>query len=95
MQYISSTQGQWLGDVAIQHAGSIEGLFDIAVENDASPTESLLSGTELTIGETVNKRIVNYYERNGITPAGSDAGSEQVVGRGIGTMTVNIDFIIQ
>lgn len=95
MQSIGSTQGQWLGDVAIKHAGNIEGLFELAVKNDASPTESLRAGTELTPSEVQNKRVINYYERNGINPASSDAGSAQVVGRGIGFMTVNIDFILE
>lgn len=95
MQSISSTQGQWLGDVAIKHAGSVEGLFELAVKNDASPTESLKAGTELTPAEIVSKRVINYFERNGINPASSDTGSAQVVGRGIGFMTVNIDFIVE
>lgn len=95
MQSISSTQGQWLGDVAIKHAVSVEGLFELAVKNDASPTESLKAGTELTPAEIVSKRVINYFERNGINPASSDTGSAQVVGRGIGFMTVNIDFIVE
>lgn len=94
MQPINSTQGQWLGDVAIKGSGTIEALFSLAVLNNASPTESLKAGTELTPSEIQNKRVINYYERNRINPASSDAGSAQVVGRGIGNMTVNIDFIV-
>lgn len=94
MQSINSTPGQWLGDVAIKHAGTIEALFELAVKNDISPTESLKPGTELTPSDTQNKRVINYYERNRINPASSDTGSTQVVGRGIGNMTVNIDFIV-
>lgn len=94
MQYINSTQGQWLGDVAIKQAGSIEALFELAVTNNVSPTESLSTGTELMPSPVQNKRVVNYYDRNGINPASSDTGSAQVVARGIGNMTVNIDFIV-
>jgi hypothetical protein len=95
MRFINSTQGQWLGDVAIKHAGGIESVFELAVINDVSLTENLNPGTILTPTVVTNKRVMNYYERNGLIPASSDTGSAQVVGRGIGHMTVNIDFIIQ
>lgn len=94
MQYINSTQGQWLGDVAIKQAGAIEAVFQLAVLNDVSPTESLQPGARLQPSEIINKRVISYYDRNGLNPASSDIGSSQIVGRGIGYMTVNIDFIV-
>lgn len=94
MRNINSTQGQWLGDVAVKEAGTIEALFELAVLNNISPTESLQAGTELTPAMEKNKRVINYFERNGINPASSDTGSAQVVGRGIGSMMINIDFIV-
>lgn len=95
MQSINSTQGQWLGDVAIKHAGAIEALFELAVKNNLSPTESLQAGLLLSPGEIVDRRVINYFDRNGLTPASSDTGAARLVGRGIGFMTVNIDFIIE
>lgn len=94
MRFIESTQGQWLGDVAIKHAGGIEALFELAVINNLSPTENLTPGTQLTPSELVNKRIINYYERNDINPASSDTGAIRVRRRGIGNMTVGIDFTV-
>lgn len=94
MQTIKSTQGQWLGDIAIKESGDISVLFEIAVKNNMSPTESLRIGSGLTPPTIVNKRVTNYLERNAVHPATSDKGSSQVVGRGIGNMTINKDFIV-
>ena len=94
MRNIKSTQGQWLGDVAVKHAGGIDALFELAVLNDVSPTENLTPGTQLTPVTIENKRIVSYYERNNINPASSDTGTSRVRRRGIGNMTVGIDFTV-
>lgn len=94
MQTIKSTQGQCLCDIAIKEAGDISVLFELAVKNNISPTESLRIGSELTPPPVVNKRVINYLERNAARPASSDKGSAQVVGRGIGNMTINKDFIV-
>lgn len=94
MQTIESKQGQWLGDIAVREAGDISALFELAVKNDLSPTESVRIGTLLTPPDIINKRVINYLERNGVQPASSDKGSAQVVGRGIGNMTINVDFIV-
>lgn len=94
MRNIESTQGQWLGDVAIKHAGGIEALFEFAVLNNISPTENLIPGTQLSPTEQVNKRIINYYERNNINPASADTGVTRVRRRGIGNMTIGVDFIV-
>ncbi len=94
MRNIESTQGQWLGDVAVKHAGGIEALFELAVLNNVSPTENLKPGTQITPVAIENKRIVNYYERNDINPASSDTGTTRVRRRGIGNMTIGIDFIV-
>jgi hypothetical protein len=69
MRYIESKQGQWIGDVAIKHAGSIEVLFELAVGNDLSITDDLPAGTELLCATVMDKRIINYMQRNGIEPA--------------------------
>ena len=94
MKSIGSTQGQWLGDVAIKHIGSIEGLFELSLKNGISPTGNLKPGTELIPSQIINERIVSYFKRNGINPATSDTGSAQAISRGIGYMRVNIDFIV-
>lgn len=95
MQSINSTQGQWLGDVAVEHSGTIEALFDLAVSNNISPSEYLQAGTELRPSEMQDKRIMNYYKRNGIKPASSDVGENGLARYGIGVMTINIDFVVR
>lgn len=94
MQNIESKQGQWLGDIAVRESGDISVLFELAVKNNLSPTESLTIGSQLTPPAIANKRVINFLERNNVQPATSDIGSSQVVGRGIGNMTINVNFIV-
>lgn len=94
MHNIECKQGQWLGDIVIKETGDISALFEFAVKNDLSPTETLTIGKQLTPSTVINKRVINYLDRNNVEPASSDKGSARVVGRGIGNMTINVDFIV-
>lgn len=70
MQTIETKAGQWLGDIAVRHAGSIEALFEIAVENNISITDPYFyAGMQLNIPTQLDKRVIKYFERNGIEPA--------------------------
>lgn len=71
MQTINVKTGQNLDDIAIRHAGSIEALFDIAVENNLSITDpdDCRAGDSLIIPAVYDKRVVNYFVRNKIEPA--------------------------
>lgn len=93
MQSISK-QGQWLGDITVREAGSIEGLIDMAVKNEMSATDALEIGTLLQNPDPINKRVINYYKRNDIHPAtASDYKGEQI-GGGIGNMGIEINFVV-
>lgn len=94
MHNIESKQGQWLGDIVVKETGDISALFEFAVKNNLSATETLQIGTQLMPSPATNKRVINYLERNNIVPASSDKGSSRVVGRGIGNMTINVDFLV-
>jgi hypothetical protein len=68
---IISRQGQWLGDIAVREAGSIEAVIEMAVKNNISITGKLALGTELLKPTPINRRVMNYYEINKIFPATS------------------------
>lgn len=91
MRTIKSAQGQWLGDVVVRYAGSLEVLIDVAFDNDLSITDDLLPGTDVII-ETVDKRVVNYLERNAAQPA--TALINKPKGEGVGYWAIEEDFII-
>lgn len=94
MRNIESTQGQWLGDIAVKYTGGIDALFELAVLNNVSPTENLTPGTQLTFVTIEDKRIVSYYEQNNINPASSNTRTSSIRRRGIGNMTIGIDFTV-
>lgn len=93
MQSISK-QGQWLGDITVREAGSIEGLIDMAVKNEISTTDALEIGTSLLNPDPINRRVINYYKRNNIYPATSSDYKEEQIGGGIGNMGIEINFVV-
>jgi hypothetical protein len=60
--------GQSLFDIAIQHCGSAEAAFDLAVLNGVSLTDDISAGIELELPPVVNKNTVNYYANKSISP---------------------------
>ena len=68
---ITSKQGQWLGDIAVREAGSIEAVVEMAIKNNISITGKLPAGAELLKPAPVDRRVMNYYKINGIFPATS------------------------
>lgn len=93
MQIISK-QGQWLGDIAVREAGSIEDVVAMSVQNGLSVTDPLAIGTELLQPESIDKRVMNYYKRNNINVAtASELKDERLFG-GIGNMGIEINFVV-
>lgn len=90
---ITSKQGQWLGDIAMREAGSIEAVVEMAIKNDLSITEKIVAGTSMLKPAPINRRVRNYYNINNIYPA----TVTELAGRsfsGVGYMAVEITFII-
>ncbi len=85
-------ENQSLLDIAIQLGGSLESVFELAVANDVSITESTNPGQTIFINNQSQSQIVDYYRSRGITPATSIIDSRQQ--GGIGYMAVGIDFIV-
>lgn len=91
---IKILKGQSLFDIAIQSAGSIEHIFELAIENNISITESLDAGTQIIVPDNIelNSNVVSYYTRNSLKPATAIAKPMQL--GGIGYMAIEIDFIV-
>ena len=69
MRKITVRDRQTLFDIALQYCGDREAVFEIAKLNDFPVTAELSAGTEVTVPEVINQRVVNYYEINRIVPA--------------------------
>ena len=84
-------------DIAIQHTGTVENSFDIAIANGFSVSDALSAGLFLEIPETLEKEkdIHNYYDAKGIKPATdkTDEGNNEIPTlKGIGYMRIGGDF---
>lgn len=62
---------QSLLDVCLQHTGSIESVFELAMANDLAITDDVQAGQilELPEGIAMDKDILNYYKAKNIQPA--------------------------
>ncbi|GIM53762.1 hypothetical protein [Capnocytophaga cynodegmi] len=88
---------QSLLDTCLQHTGTIESLFDLALANDLSVTDDLTAGQGFEIPNNVekDKDILNYYTAKNIQPAtGFTQTDLQILERleGISIWAINLDF---
>ena len=90
---ITSKQGQWLGDIAVREAGSIEAVVEMAIINDRSITDKMAVGSTLLKPTPIDRRVMNYYKINNIYPATATEPDGKSFG-GIGYMAVEITFIV-
>ncbi len=89
--------GQSLFDLALQTAGSVEAMFDIAERNSLSVTDPLTAGSELVASDAVNKPVFEYYSVNGIKPAtdATIAAMNELRDEGIDFWALEVDFVVQ
>lgn len=88
---------QSLLDVALQHSGNIESIFEIILANDLSLTDEVKAGQTLIMPNIISKDndILSYYTAKKIQPAtGFTAEDKQVLERqeGISIWAINLDF---
>lgn len=97
---ITILHNQSLLDLAIQHTGSVENAFELAVENGLSLTDDLEAGESIkltTHGIRQNKDILGYYQAKKLQPAtGINYQSSTINDKpqGIDYWTVQIDFVV-
>lgn len=60
--------GQSLFDIAIQHCGDVQAVYDIAVLNNMSITDDVELGKYLIVPESFDKDISTYMKQKNITP---------------------------
>lgn len=90
---IEVLNGQSLLDIAVQSAGSVEAVIDIAANNGVGITDMLPTGSVIDIPDVENKQIADYYAANRINPATGELSADLPYG-GIEFMAIEIDFIV-
>lgn len=90
---------QSLLDLAIQHTGSVENAFALAVENGLSLTDELTSGESLSLATydiQQNKDILGYYQAKRLQPATAISQTLTANSRpqGIDYWAIGTEFII-
>ena len=96
---ITALHNQSLLDLALQHTGTIESVFELAEANNLNITDDVQAGTPLYLGEGMGVRdeILAYYTAKNLQPATAfSKEDEQVFERleGISIWAINLDFIV-
>ena len=84
-------------DLAIQHTGSVENAFILALQNGKSLTDDLVAGEQLYLENTKNnKDILSYYQSKKLQPATgvSHTGGSSLQLQGIGYWVLGYEFKI-
>lgn len=96
---ITALHNQSLLDLALQHTGTIESVFEFAEANALNITDEVQAGAPLYLGEGLGVRneILSYYTAKNLQPATAfSKEDEQVFERleGISIWAINLDFIV-
>lgn len=84
-------------DLAIQHTGSVENAFVLALQNGKSLTDDLMAGEQLSLENPKNNTdILSYYQSKKLQPATSvsHTGSSSLQLQGIGYWVLGYEFKI-
>ena len=96
---ITVLHNQSLLDLALQHTGTIESVFEFAKANTINITDDVQAGKTLVLPAEAftNKDILGYYTAKNLQPATAfSKEDEQVFERleGISICAINLDFVI-
>ena len=98
---VTALRNQSLLDLALQHTGTIESIFELAEANSLNITDEVQAGAPLTVpllGKGVrNGDILAYYTAKNLQPATAfTKEDEQLFERleGISIWAINLDFIV-
>ncbi len=96
---ITALHNQSLLDLALQHTGTIESVFEFAEANSLNITDDVQAGTPLYLGEGLGVRndILAYYTAKNLQPATAFTKEDEQVAKrleGISIWAINLDFIV-
>jgi len=84
---------QSLFDIAILAGGSIEAVFEIALQNDLSITGEMSAGQTVNASQIEGNEITDYYRVKGIMPT-TFSSQEIFTLSGLGYMAIEENFIV-
>nr|DAD90598.1 MAG TPA: hypothetical protein [Myoviridae sp. ctlHW5]DAK16330.1 MAG TPA: hypothetical protein [Caudoviricetes sp.] len=96
---VTVLHNQSLLDLALQHTGTIESVFEFAEANTINITDDVQAGKTLVLPAEAftNKDILGYYTAKNLQPATAfSKEDEQVFERleGISIWAINLDFVV-
>ena len=96
---ITVLHNQSLLDLALQHTGTIESIFEFAEANALNITNDVVAGRTLVLPAEAftNKDILSYYTAKSIQPATAFTKADEEVFKrleGISIWAINLDFAI-
>ena len=96
---VAALHNQSLLDLALQHTGTIESVFELAKDNALNITDDVQAGTPLYLGEGLGVRneILGYYTAKNLQPATAFSKEDEQVAKrleGISIWAINLDFIV-
>jgi hypothetical protein len=96
---ITALHNQSLLDLALQHTGTIESVFEFAEANTLNITDDVVAGKTLVLlAETfTNKDILGYYTAKNLQPATAFTKEDEQVAKrleGISIWAINLDFVV-
>jgi hypothetical protein len=96
---VTVLHNQSLLDLALQHTGTIESVFEFAEANTINITDDVQAGKTLVLPAEAftNKDILGYYTAKNLQPATAfSKEDEQVFKRleGISIWAINLDFVV-
>lgn len=96
---VTVLHNQSLLDLALQHTGTIESIFELAEANTLNISDDVVAGKTLVLPAEAftNKDILGYYTAKNLQPATAfSKEDEQVFERleGISIWAINLDFVV-
>jgi hypothetical protein len=95
MQTITVKDRQTFLDLAMQHSGSAEAAFNMALQNNMALTADLIAGTILPTPAVVFADIVQLFKVEKAVPASILLNSIYGAKEGIDYWAIENDFIVQ
>lgn len=96
---VAALHNQSLLDLALQHTGTIESVFELAEANALNITDEVVAGKTLVlpVEAFTNKDILAYYTAKNLQPATAFTKEDEQVAKrleGISIWAINLDFIV-